>query len=62
MLMLVHCIMYLWRGAGKSILGIRWFHFCRTSSVKNSDVFMGAYEVSYSNLVSFWLTATRSAS
>lgn len=27
----------------KHILGIKWFHFCSTSSVKNSDVFCGAY-------------------
>lgn len=32
------------------------FHFCRTSSVKNSEVFMGAYEVSYWKRVSFWGT------
>lgn len=35
---------------------MRPFHFCRTSSVKNSDVFMGANEVSYWKRVSFWGT------
>lgn len=40
-------------GSKQNILGMRPFHLCRTSSVKNSDVFIGAYEVSYSKRVSF---------
>lgn len=38
----------------ENILGIRLFHLSSVSFVKNSDVFMGAYDVSYSNRASFW--------
>lgn len=44
---------------GECVLGMRLFHLLRTSSVKNSEVFIGAYEVSYSNLTSFCGTAKR---